>query len=331
MKLRYATIGTSWITESFIKGCELLEGKMELAAVYSRTMEKGLEFANKFDCKKVYVNLDDLANDPSIDAVYIASPNAFHYTQSKKMLISGKHVICEKPITVTSDELIELQTLAKEKNLIYLEALMAMHLPYREDIKETLKTLGKISHARFDFSQRSSKYDSFIGGNHQNIFDPKMAAGALMDLGVYCVYPCIDLFGEPDSVSSWCTKLHTGIDGDGGAIFQYRDFTVSLTYSKTGQSALGSEIVGDNGTLVMPSISKLCDAFVLYTDGTRKQITGALEKHELMSYEALDFYYYVTQPQKYKQQYENDSRISLLVCKTMEKMREQLFLNFKSI
>ena len=53
MKLRYATIGTSWITESFIKGCELLEGKMELAAVYSRTMEKGLEFANEFDCKKV--------------------------------------------------------------------------------------------------------------------------------------------------------------------------------------------------------------------------------------------------------------------------------------
>lgn len=331
MKMRYATIGTSWITESFIKGCELLEGKMELTAVYSRTMEKGLEFAEKFSCEKVYVNLDDLANDTSIDAVYIASPNAFHYTQSKKMLLSGKHVICEKPITVTSEELIELQTIAKDNGVVFLEALMAMHLPYRGAIKEAVKTLGKISHARFDFSQRSSKYDSFISGNHQNIFDPKMAAGALMDLGVYCVYPCIDLFGEPESIFSWCTKLHTEIDGNGGATFHYGDFAVNLTYSKTGQSALGSEIIGDNGTLVMPSISKLCDAFVLYTDGTRKQITGTLEKHELMSCEALDFYHYVTQPQKYKQQYENDSRVSLLVCKTMEEIREQLNLNFNSI
>lgn len=328
MKIRYATIGTGWITESFIRGCQLHGDRLELAAVYSRTAEKGAEFARKFGCDKVYVNLADLAADKEIDAVYIASPNALHYNQSKQMLLAGKHVICEKPITVTSKQLTELQTLAKGKRLIYMEALIAMHLPYRKAITETIKTLGRISHARFDFSQRSSKYDSFKNGEHQNIFDPKMAAGALMDLGVYCVYPCIDLFGEPEEVFAWCSKLSTGIDGEGGATFRYNDLTANLTYSKTGQSALGSEIIGDNGTLVIPSISKLCDAYVIYADGTKKTVTDTLEKPELMSYEALDLHRYISEPERYKEQYGRDCRISLTVCRIMERIREQIDLRF---
>ena len=330
MTIRYATIGTGWITESFIKGTELSDGKLKLEAVYSRSAEKGSEFAKKFGCDKVYVSLDELAADKTIDAVYIASPNAFHYSQSKAMLIAGKHVICEKPITVTSAELIELNKLAESKGLVYLEALMAMHLPYRNAIKEAILSLGRISHARFDFSQRSSKYDSFKNGNHQNIFDPKIAAGALMDLGVYCVYPCIDLFGEPKEISSWCTRLRTGIDGEGGATFRYDGLSVTLTYSKTGQSALGSEIIGDNGTLVIPSISKLCDARVIYTDKTEKTITDSLEKHELMSCEALDFYRYITEPDRLKAQYENDRHIALSVCRTMETIRKQIGLGFNA-
>lgn len=329
--IKYATIGTSWITESFIRGCELLNGKMHLEAVYSRTVEKGHDFASKFGCNKVYVNLCELAADKNIDAVYIASPNAFHFAQSKQMLLAGKHVLCEKPITVIPDELLELQALAKEKGLIYMEALMAMHLPYRKKIKEKIKTLGKISHARFDFSQRSSKYDSFKRGEHQNIFDPKMATGALMDLGIYCIYPTIDLFGEPENVFSWCNKLYTGVDGEGGATLKYNGFAVNITYSKTGQSIIGSEIFGDNGTLIIPSISKLCDAYIVYSDGKEIKLTDSLEKHELMSYEAIDFYRYITNFNEFKEQYQYDLYTSIKVSRLMCEIRKQQGLLFKSI
>ena len=111
--IKLATIGTSWITEAFLLGCGLLKNKFQLIAVYSRNYEKGLEFGKKFGCENVICDIEKLAIDPEIEAVYIASPNAFHYSQSKLMLQNKKHVLCEKPITVTPEELEELQALTE--------------------------------------------------------------------------------------------------------------------------------------------------------------------------------------------------------------------------
>ncbi len=116
--MKYGVIGTGWIAEEFVKGANLT-GKMELAAVYSRTEEKGREFADKFGCKTVVTSLESFAKSNDFTSVYIASPNALHYEQSKLMLENGKNVICEKPITVTPEQLEELQQLADEKKLIY--------------------------------------------------------------------------------------------------------------------------------------------------------------------------------------------------------------------
>ncbi len=327
--INYATIGSSWIARSFINGCMLHQDKFKLAAVYSRTMEKGAEFGALFGCNKVYTDLNKLALDPTIDAVYVASPNSFHFAQSKLMLENGKHVICEKPITITPEELSALQNLARIKGVIYMEALMAQHLPCRKTLIDAVNKIGRISHVRFDFSQRSTKYDSFKSGEQQNIFDPKMATGALMDLGIYCVYPCIDLFGKPKSIYAYCTKLWNNIDGEGGAIFHYDDFPVELTYSKTGTSHIGSEIIGDNGSIIIPSISKQTDMVLKLTDGTETKLSGNMEKHELMSYEAVDFYNYITEPEKYSEEYKRTSKLALDVCKAMFEMRKLANIEFK--
>ncbi len=327
--IKYATIGTSWITESFIKGCELHPEKLQLAAVYSRNGQKGADFCAKFGCDKVYTDLNDLACDPDIDAVYIASPNSLHFVQSKLMLENGKHVICEKPITVTPEELTALQNLARINNVIYMEALMAQHLPCRAGLVDAVKHLGRISHVRLDFSQRSSKYDGYLRGEHQNIFDPKMCTGALMDLGIYCVYPCVDLFGVPKKIYAYCQKLSTGADGEGGAVFHYDGFTAELTYSKTGQSHIGSEIIGDCGTLIIPSVSKQTNMVLKMTDGRELTLTGDMEKHELMSYEALDFYRYITDRDGTAEEYKRVSKLALKVCEVMLEMRRQSEIEFK--
>ena len=114
--MHYAVIGTGWIVDSYIQGAALT-GKWELAAVCSRSREKGLQFGSNYGISTVYTSVEELAADPAVEAVYVASPNRFHYEQSKLLLNAGKHVLCEKPITVSPEECEELQQLAAAKEL----------------------------------------------------------------------------------------------------------------------------------------------------------------------------------------------------------------------
>jgi len=285
--MKYGIIGTGWIAESFIKGVRLLTDS-KISAVYSRTKEKGIEFADRNSIPNVYTDINELASS-NVDAVYIASPNALHYSQSKLMLLAGKHVICEKPVTVAPDEFIENKAIADEKGLIYMEAIMYMHTPIRDKLRDAVSEIGKVSSALFDFSQLSSKYPAFLRGERPNIFNPPLATGCLMDLGIYCVYPAIDLFGMPDSIISDAVFLNTGADGSGSAILRYSDKIVTLTYSKTGQDYKGSCICGDEGTIDIESISKLVNSELISADKSVKTICADMPKEEIMGYEALEF------------------------------------------
>lgn len=289
--VKFGVIGSGWIAEEFIKGSKLVDG-FEFSAMYSRTYEKGKAFSEKFADVPVYTDINDFARS-DIDAVYIASPNVLHYSQSKLMLQNGKHVLCEKPITILPEEFTELCALAKEKDLVYTEAIMMLHLSQRKIIKDNLKSLGKISTAHFDFSQLSSKYEALIRGENPNIFNPEMKTGCLRDLGIYCFYPAIDFFGNPDRIISSAGFLSTGADSYGTAVFDYSDKQVTLTYSKIGQDYCGSQIVGDKGTMTIGSISKLTDVKIHYKNGTEKLLVGDVEKYKLMSEEACDFYKYI--------------------------------------
>ena len=290
--IKYGVIGSGWIAESFVEGAQTVEG-MQFAAMYSRTYEKGKEFAEKFGCEKIYTDLNEFA-ESDIDAVYIASPNLFLYEQSKRMLEKGKHVLCEKPITITPDEFSELFSLAKEKKLVYTEAIMMMHSPHTEKIKNALEKIGKITTAHFDFSQLSSKYKALKNGENPNIFNPEMKTGCLRDLGIYCYYPAVEFFGLPEKITASAGFIETGADGYGTAILDYPDKQVTLTYSKIGQDYLGSQIFGDKGTISIESISKLTGVKINFADGSKEDIQGEIDKHILMAYEAKNFYDFIT-------------------------------------
>lgn len=323
--VKFAVIGTGWIVEEFVKGCKLVDG-LEFWAVYSRSYEKGMAFAKAFGADKVFTNLDELAKS-DVDAVYIASPNSLHYSQSKLMLQSGKHVLCEKPATVLPEEFEELLSLAQSKNLIYSEAIMYLHLPARKLLKSAVLNLGDVTTAHFDFSQLSSKYEALKNGELPNIFNPKFATGALMDLGLYCVYPAIDLFGEPEEIFSKAGFLSTGADGFGSTIFSYKAMQATLTYSKIGQSRGFSQIIGSEGTLTTPSISKLVDLKLFDNNGSEQLLNACEEKHILMSYEARDFYKWITKS-KAEYDYKECNEIILNVNKNLEKIRRLSGIKF---
>ena len=323
--MRYGVIGTGWIAKSYIDGARLLCNS-EFAAVYSRTEEKGSAFAKENGIPLVFTDLEEFAKG-DFDAVYIASPNALHYSQSKLMLENGKHVICEKPITVEPEELEELQALAKERDLVYLEAIMYMHNPARQLLKDAISKIGRITSVHFDFSQLSSKYPAYRAGKLPNIFNPKLATGCLMDLGIYCVYPAIDLFGMPEKITACAHFMESGADGSGTAGLLYSDKLVTFTYSKLGQDRLGSQIFGDEGTVKIGSISKLTDIYLVANNGDMQEIIGDVPKEKLMGYEAAEFERFVAD--KTCEEYALSSQRALQVSELMKQIRQLSGIEFK--
>ena len=317
--LKYSVIGTSWITKSFIDGANLYEG-LSLDGVYSRSFEKGRAFAEETGAKRVFTDFNDLASSDT-DLVYVASPNVCHYEQCKTLLLNGKHIICEKPITITAEEFIELCNIANERNLVYFEAIMYMHTPLRQVLKKVVSKIGKIRSATIDFSQLSSKYQALKNGELPNIFNPEMKTGALNDLGIYCVYPVIDLFGMPEKIIPVQHFLHTGADGSGSAAFEYEDKLVTITYSKVGQSRSPSQIMGDEGTVTIESISKL-DGIKLYNNvGEEILLNGETDKKYLMGNEAksaIDFILKREETDDFLKECQSMNK-NVLLC--MEKMR----------
>ena len=312
--MRYAVIGTGWIAGSYIEGADIA-GNWELAAVCSRRRETGLAFGQKYGVEKVFTSVEELAAS-DIPAVYVASPNALHFPQVKLLLEAGKHVLCEKPLTATAAGCAQLQELAAKQGVVLLEAIMMLHLPQRRVIEEALGKIGRITSARIDFSQLSSKYPAYLRGELPNIFNPKMATGSLMDLGVYCVYPALTWFGKPERIAASAAFLPTGADESCAAVLTYPDKLVT-------------EIIGDEGTLVIDSISKLTGISLAAKDGSRTELAGEVEKNVLMSGEAADFYRYITRPEESREEYARCTALAHAVSSVMEEIRRQAGIRFE--
>lgn len=285
--IRLATIGRGNIARQFIEAAKI-SGQFVLTAVYSRDEETGKAWAQQHGCTRVYTNLQALANAPDVDAVYIASPNVCHGPQTEIMLRGGKHVICEKPIATSEQEYSRLKALADEKGLIYMEAIIPRFVPWRAEILQALESIGNICTARIDYAQLTSRYEKLQRGEQVNIFDMSLAAGTLMDLGIYCVYGAVDLLGMPKSIVATASYLPSGADCSGVALFDYGSFTAALTYAKLGEGGIGSEITGDKGTLVIRRIGLYTECYVIRGE-EKTPIFDTEPKETIMSYEAAAF------------------------------------------
>ncbi len=318
-KIKYSVIGTSWITKSFIEGAKYIDG-LQLDGVYSRSEEKGKAFAQQTGAKRVFKSIEEVA-DSDTDFVYVASPNSCHYEQCKFLLENKKHVICEKPIAITPEEFSKLFFLAEENNVRYFEAIMYMHNPARYLLKEAVSELGNVTTAHFEYSQLSSKYDDLLSGGMPNIFNPQMKTGALNDLGIYCVYPAIDLFGIPDSVIAEQNFIFTGADSSGAAILKYKDKIVTVSYSKVAEGRASSQVLGDNGSVTIDSVSQLKGINKFDKVGKKTEVFAGQEKFKLMANEAKSMYNFITEFDKYKGLYYECAAMSQKVLACMSKMR----------
>ncbi|MBS7007812.1 Gfo/Idh/MocA family protein [Anaerostipes sp.] len=285
--VRFAVIGTNFVTDGLLEAGNWCKD-FKLQAVYSRTLEKARDYGEKYGAEEYYDSLDELAKSDTVDAVYVASPNSLHAKQSIMMMKAGKHVLCEKTIASNSEELQEMLQASRENHVVLLEAMRSVFDPGFSAIKENLHKIRKVRRATFQYCQYSRRYDRYKEGIVENAFNPAFSNGALMDIGVYCVHPLVKLFGRPKEISASCLKLSNGVEAEGTIVCKYDDMLAELIYSKITNSALPSQIQGENGTMVITEIPDTTDISIVYKDGT-KETVPIEKKPNNMYYEIEEF------------------------------------------
>lgn len=324
--IRFAIIGTNWITERFIQSALETE-QFVLTAVYSRSEEKGKDFAAKFGDPQVFTDLAEMASSPEIDAVYIASPNSLHAEQAILVMDHGKHVLCEKPMASNAAEVRRMIEAARRNDVLLMEALKSTLMPNFRAIHDNLYKIGRVRRYFSSYCQYSSRYDAFKQGKVLNAFNPAFSNGALMDLGIYCIYPMVTLFGKPEEVQASAIMLSSGVDGEGSVTVRYPDMDGVIMYSKITDSYLPTEIQGENGTIVIDRISQPYEVKIMYRDGTTEEITRS-QPQESMYYEALEFIDLLKSGRRESDV--NTHARSLAVAELMEEARQQFGLRYAS-
>ncbi len=253
-RIRFGIVGTNFITDWVINGASQDE-RFELAAVYSRTQEAADAFSTKYNIPHTFTSLEAMAQSPLIDAVYIASPNFLHAAQSILCMQHGKHVICEKPFASNAREVREMIAASKRYNVTLMEAMKTTLTPNFQAIRENLHRIGQPRCYFSSFCQYSSRYDKFKEGIVLNAFRPELSNGAMMDIGIYTIYPMVVLFGRPKKILATGTVLSSGADGQGAVNFEYDGLNASILYSKIANSALPTEIQGEDGNITLDKIN----------------------------------------------------------------------------
>lgn len=283
--IRFATIGSNFIVHQFLEAAGEVAG-FEYVAAYSRTYEIGEALAKQYGATKVYTDLQALARDPEIDAVYIASPNSLHCEQSILMMQHGKHVLCEKPIASNVHEFEEMARVAKAQDVILLEGMKSVHCPGYQVVRENIQHLGKLRQVTFNYSQYSSRYDKYKAGIIENTFKSEFSNGALMDIGVYTIHMLLALFGAPKQIQASDVRLDNGVDGAGAILCQYEDFLATVIYSKISDH-LGNQIQGEEATMLIDHISDIGHVQILYRDGRKEAFE--IDKKVTMMYQIETF------------------------------------------
>ena len=252
-KIRFGMVGTGFIADWVLAGARQ-DARFEAAAICSRTQAAADAFAAKHGIPHTFTSLEEMARSPLVDAVYIASPNALHASQSILCMSCGKHVLCEKPLASNAREARAMIEAARRYGVVLMEAMIATLNPNFRIVREQLPRLGTIRRYFASYCQYSSRYDKFREGVVLNAFDPSLSNGAMMDIGVYTVYPMVALFGRPQAVDAQGVVLSSGADGQGAVNFRYEGMNATVLYSKIADSRLPSEIEGEEGTLLLDTI-----------------------------------------------------------------------------
>ena len=289
--IRFGIVGAGKIASKFARDIQCVD-KAKLVAIASRDLSKAIEFKEQHHIEYAFGSYEDMAKSDLIDAVYIATPHNFHMEQSILFMNHKKHVLCEKPISVNQKEFEIMVEVATRNNVLLMEAMWTSFLPVTLEINKIVeaKKFGNIKHMNIEFGFE------FLGkgGDEGRLFNPKLAGGSLLDVGIYPVAYTFNITNQPiKKMTSKATMYPTGVDSEVIIDLVYEDLSTARLVSSFIENKKQSAILEfEHGTIVVDqfwsgeraSINDEVKHFPMLGEGFPYEIASfidTLEKHEI--------------------------------------------------
>lgn len=265
--VNWGVLATGGIAGTFASDLPHVPGA-NLAAVGSRTPEAAAAFAERYGFARAHGSWAELAADPEVDVVYVATPHAFHFEAAMACLAGGKAVLCEKPMTLDLATSARLVQEARTRGLFLMEAMWMRCNPAIRRITQLIAdgALGEVTTVQADFGLQGP-----FEATHR-LRDPKLGGGALLDLGVYPINLAHLILGPPATVHSWARLTPEGVDDNTGMLFGYESGAVAaLTCSLIGETRNAASITGTLGRIDLPAGFFVPRSFVLHRSGAEPE------------------------------------------------------------
>ncbi len=278
--IKWGIVGLGGIAHSFASAFQ--SEHAELVGVASRTLQKAYDFSKQYSIPKAYGSYEQLAYDPEIDIVYLATPNSYHKDNMMMILKAGKHVLCEKAITMTKAELDEVLSYAKEKNLIVAEAMTIYHMPLMQAVKKRVDAgeFGqlKMVHAYFGSLKEADPTNRF--------FNPELGGGALLDIGVYALsFVRFFLSSQPHIRQTVGLLYETGVDEMSSfQLLNEQDELATVTISFRAKLPKQGIIACEDAYITIMNYPRADQALITYADGRTETIESG-ETAQALNYE----------------------------------------------
>ena len=262
----WGIIGAGRIARKFAEGLSKLP-RANLLAIASRSLDRASLFQEEFDIPLAYEDYQEMVRHPKIDIVYVATTHNFHKEHGLLCLEHGKALLCEKPLTVNAQQAQELISKAREKNLFLMEAMWTRFNPVVLKVKEWVESglIGEVKLVEADFGFSAK------GGPEHRTFNPQLAGGALLDVGLYPIYFANMIFGGfPTEVHSTADVGATGVDETSAYTFRYEGGGIAqLSSSVRVNTAKSARISGTEGYIEIPLFWRANEASLYNIEGNK--------------------------------------------------------------
>ncbi|MBT1163276.1 Gfo/Idh/MocA family protein [Bifidobacterium felsineum] len=283
-ELNWATLGCGVIANQLEQALEG-EGR-KLYSVANRTHDKGVAFAEKYGIGKVYDTIDDVFADPDVDVIYISTPHNTHINFLRKALSAGKHVLCEKSITLNSEELNEAVALAAANNVVLAEAMTLYHMPLYKKLNEIIASgkLGDLKLIQMNFGS----YKEYDMANR--FFNRNLAGGAMLDIGVYALsFVRWFMSSTPNQILSQVKLAPTGVDEQAGILLTNADGQMAtVTLSLHAKQPKRGLLSFDKGYVEVYDYPRGERATITYVEDGHTEVIEAGETAKALAYEVTD-------------------------------------------
>lgn len=327
--LNFGVIGTNWISKKFISATQT-HHHAQTVAVFSRRQQSGQAFKADVGIDfTVYDQLESFLNHPSMNVVYIASPNHVHFDQIMMALKANKHVLVEKPAVISSQELRQIQDYLREHpQLYFMEAVKQTFFTAFHAVEKALPEIGHIIGANLNYLAYDESRIQFAKQEPlPSVLSARAARGVLYDLGVYLVHNALRWFGEPLDYHYKASIVDhpDGADYFGVGTLIYDDYQINFSVGNHTYSELKSEIYGDHGTVILEHPTHL-EHIKVITDDQNQQSTSYPKMANTMMPE-LDYFINMVQDHQsqkmWRQMHFTDKAVEIL-----ENMRQSAHITF---